>query len=198
MRQLLEREAENFFEKQGFDVVKRCVVKNKKELQKVKLRFPLVVKVISKKIVHKAKSGGVVLGVKNIEELKKSFDKLMKLSGAEGLMIQEMFAERFQSIIIGLKNTSEFGLVIMVGAGGGKVEEKKDVSFRMVPIRKKDVLDMIKDLKIDVWNKKLVVKNLLKMNKIAKKYPNIQEVDINPLAVIKNKAVVLDARIEVK
>ena len=198
MKHLLEREAENFFEKHGFDVVKRCVVNKKIQLNNLKLKFPLAVKVISKKIVHKARAGGVVLGIKDLLSLEQGFDKLMKLPGAEAVMIQEMLKERFQSVIIGLKNTPEFGLVLMVGAGGGNVEEKKDVSFRMVPIGKRDAYEMLEDLDIKIVNKKLVVKNLLKMNKIAKRYSDIQEVDINPLAVTKDKALVLDARIEIK
>ena len=195
---MLENEAEDFLEKEGFDVIKRGYARNKKGLEKIRLRYPLAMKVISKKAVHKSKAGGVILGIKNKEEAEKSFDKLRKIGGFEGVNVQEMLNGKF--IILGLKKTDEFGLVMMFGEGGVQVEEKKDISFRVCPINEKDADEMIKEVRFykkikRKANSKLIKKNLLRLSRLAEKYPEINELDINPLIANKDNASIVDARI---
>jgi hypothetical protein len=188
-----EKEAENFLEKQGFNVVDRVIIKRKDGLKKVKLDFPWVMKISSKHVLHKAKIGGTILGIKNLEQAEKAFDKLKKLKGAKGnVLIQEQ--KQGQEIILGLEKTDEFGLVIMVGTGGSNVEEIKDVSFRVTPITSKDAEDMLNEIKLNVQNKKYVIDNLIKLSNVAEKHSEIKELDINPLIVNKKEAIVVDAR----
>jgi len=189
---LTEKEAENLLEKEGFRVVNRQIIKNKKELKKLKLNFPLVAKISSRHIMHKAKIGGTLLNIKNAEEAEKAMENLCRIKGCEAIMFQEMLYG--QEIILGLKNTPEFKQVILAGKGGSKVEEERDVSFRVLPIDEKDAESMLDDLKIKVKNKKEVIKNILKLSKLSDKY-KIEELDINPLIITEREAVVADARI---
>jgi len=195
-----EKEAENFLEKENLKVIKRAFVKDKNELKNAgkKINFPWVMKISSEKIIHKKKVGGVILNVKNLNEAQIAFEKLSKIENFEQIIIQPMISG--EELIIGLKKTPEFGITIMLGAGGSSVEEKKDVSFRICPIEKKDAHEMIKEIKIyNELNRKvdvsLIEKNLLKISSLAKKHPNIRELDINPLIVNKKEAIVVDARI---
>ena len=190
---LTEKEAENFLEKQSFQVAKREAVKSKNKLKDLQLQFPWVMKVSSKHVVHKTKIGGTILDIKNMGQAEGAYDKLCKIDGKE-VLVQEM--AQGQEIIIGLEKTREFDLVIMVGAGGTDVEKIKDVSFRVLPIKRKDAEEMISELKISskLKNTQLIIKNLLKLAELGKKFPNIQELDINPLIVNKKQAIVVDAR----
>jgi acetyltransferase len=88
----------------------------------------------------------------------------------------------------------------MLGAGGSNVEQKKDVSFRVLPINKEDTKQMLEELKIynqikDKVHVELILQNLLKLSNFAEKNPNMQELDINPLMINKNQAEIVDARI---
>jgi len=176
-----EKKAGEFLEKEGFNVKERIFVKRKEDL--FKLVFPCVMKVSGSTIVHKSRLGGVFIGVKNLEEAKVAYEKIMKIPGAEEVLVQKMVSGRF--FILGIKKTPEFGHVLIFGDGGIDVEEKKDVSFRVCPIEKLDVLEMIADTKIGSSVTKeeenFLVENLLKLSKLVKKYPSISELDINPI-----------------
>lgn len=198
---MIEKEAENFLEKEGFNVVKRKVVKNKNELEKA-ISFvgsPIAMKISSKKIVHKARVKGVIVNIHGLKAAEKAFNKLKKIKDFEEVLIQKMIMGQF--LIIGLKKTPEFGLAIMVGAGGGNVERMHDVSFRICPINEKDADEMLKEirfykrLKQKHVNFNAIKKNLLKISNLSKKYPSIEELDINPLIVNEKEAIIVDARI---
>ena len=198
MQEFSEKEAESFLEKQGFEVVERQIIIDKTKLKSIKFDFPWVMKVSSKKIIHKAKTGGVILGIKTLVEASNSFDKLSKIDNSESIMIQPM--QKGEELILGLKKTKEFGLSIMLGSGGSQVEQTRDISFRIVPITKKDAQEMINELKISEQLKKqasteIIIENLLKLSKLAENYQQIEELDINPLIVNKTQAKVVDARV---
>lgn len=195
MKVMREKEAEDFLQKQGFSIINQSFIKKKEEIAGLDqlIDFPWAVKVSSKKIIHKAKVGGVILNIRNINEAEKAFDKLKNLPGFEGVLIQEMVGKS-QLLILGLKKTDEFGSVVMIGDGGTGVEEKNDVSFRTIDIDEKEAGRMIDDLRMNVKHKKIVIENILKMCKVAKQHPKILELDINPLAISKKEATVIDAR----
>jgi hypothetical protein len=106
-----------------------------------------------------------------------------------------------EEVIIGLKKTLEFGIVLMFGHGGKEVEKEKDVSFRIPPLTEEDIESMIKEIKFyKMLEQKTIdiekLKNILdKTTKLAKKYPNILELDINPLIINSKEAKIADARI---
>ena len=193
MKIILEKEAEDFLEKNQFSVVNRNFIKNKPQLRNIKLSFPWVMKVYSKKIIHKNKANGIILNIKNLSQAEHAFNKLSKLKGFQGTIIQEQI--KGQELILGLKSTEDFGLSILLGKGGTDVEKIKDITFRIIPINQKDAEQMIKDLKTKINNKQAIINNLLKLNKLALKNKNIQELDINPIILTKDKATIVDARI---
>ena len=179
MKVFAEKEAEGFLKKKGFDIVDTIFVKSEKQLDK--LKFPVVMKVSSKKIVHKTKVNGIRLGIKNLKSAKKAFKELMKIKNAEGVLIQKQI--KGKEFLLGLKKTPEFGYVIAFGKGGSKVEKEKKVEFRVCNV--KGVEELIKDKSI-----RLVLDKLCKLTNSG-----ISELDINPLIIEKGKALIVDSQI---
>ena len=185
MKILTEREAGEFLRKKGFDISERIYIEKKDELKAVsdELNFPWVMKVSGREIVHKNKIGGVVKNIKDYETALKIFDKLKEIKFCEGVMIQtQMTGKEF---LLGIKKTPEFGHVIAFGAGGIRAEKLKDISFRICPFNKKEARKMIQEVEIgkdlDKNLLRIAEKNILKLSKLAKAYPRIKELDINPL-----------------
>lgn len=176
-----EKKAGEFLENEGFDVHKRYFVRSVEELRKIP--YPCVMKVSGKTIVHKARLGGVYINVKNFIQAQMIFEKLKRIKGAEEVLIQELISGTY--FILGIKKTPEFGHVLVFGHGGGKVEEEKDISFRVCPVEREDLVEMIEETKIGKTispeEKEVLVRNLFKLCKLAEKYPTIEELDINPL-----------------
>ncbi len=111
---------------------------------------------------------------------------------------QKIFTKgRKNEFLVGLQKTPEFEHVIAFGVGGSDVEKLGKVDFRVCPFDKKEAMEFVdeffKDLLIN--EKKVLVKILLKCCSLAKKFPEIKELDINPLVISNGKAIVLDSRI---
>lgn len=204
MKVLAEKEAEDLLEKEGFPVAKREVVYTEKELLKSakKIGYPLVLKVHSKTIIHKSDVGGVKLDVRNEKEAKKAYKSIIKIKGAKGCLIQRFIPGDW--FLIGLKKDDTFKHVLAFGMGGIYTEIIKDVVLRICPVSLKEIRNMMKETKsykilkgargkeLDI---KKVEKLLQKTSNLAKKYPNIKELDINPLIVNEKEAVAVDVRI---
>lgn len=196
MKILAEKEAENFLRKEGFDVLNTIFISKKDRIKKViqKIGFPFVMKVCGKKILHKNRIGGVKIGIRNYKEALQDFNLLMKIKDSEGVLLQKKI--RGREYLLGIKSAKEFGHVIAFGLGGIKVEETKKVAFRICPVNKEDVNEMIKEIKIYVKKDDLkkIQENMLKLCSLTKKYPNIKELDINPLILDEDTAKIVDAR----
>ncbi len=199
MKSLTEKSASSFLKEQGFDINEFIFVNNKKDLESAleKVGYPCVMKVSSSKIVHKNKVGGVKLDIGNFKEALQTFNKLMNIKNAEGVLIQKQIPGKWY--LLGIKKTPEFGHAIVFGAGGIYTEQIKDTSFRITPLTKKDCISMINETnignKLNKKEKKIVIDNLLKLSKLTKDFPDIQELDINPLMIYKNKGLIIDSRI---
>jgi len=205
MKIFVEKDAEDFLEKNKFPVAKRVVVKKEQEIEIAikKLKFPVSMKIIGKKILHKTDVGGVKLDIRNLDEAKKSFKILKKIRGFEGVLVQKFIHGKY--VLVGLKKTSEFGHVIVFGLGGVFTEVISDVSFRVCPIKEKDAEEMINEIRgkqilygvrgSKRVNIKAIKQILLKISKLSLKYPGIKELDINPAIVSEKDATIVDARI---
>jgi len=200
MEYLGEKKSEELLESFGFNVVARkyCSDKNKLIKSIGEVGLPVVMKVSGKKIVHKHKINGVVLGINTYTTVLEEFSRLKKIKGSDGVMIQKQI-DFDREYLIGVKKTEDFGHVIIFGAGGTNVEEKKDVAFRVVPLEKEDAYDMIKEVRVTkgiLAKEKLeIIKTILRMSEFVSRYNLISEMDINPFVVSEGMAVVLDARI---
>lgn len=204
MKILTEFNAENFLEAEGFPIVPRILAKSKHEayLAGKKLGFPVVLKVSSEELLHKSEKNAVKL---NIDQFKfdKAYDELDKIPiKKQGIVVQKFLNGKY--VLLGLKKDPTFGHVIVAGLGGIYTEIIKDVSMRITPIKRQDAIDMLKELKSykilegfrgEKVNINLIVEELLKLSKLSEKYPNITELDINPLIANEHSARVVDARI---
>lgn len=204
MEILTEYSAEQFLETNGFPVAERRIFSEPLEAYDYaqRLGFPVALKVVSDKLLHKTELNAVRLNV-NKDEFLKIFSELKNIKiEKEGVLVQKFVHGEY--ILIGLKRDETFGHVIVVGLGGVFAEVIKDVSFRVLPINRKDALSMLKELngysilegyRGDKINIDLVLDNIIKVSKLAEKYPEILELDINPLVVNSRSAKIVDARI---
>lgn len=191
-------------------LVSSVLIKKPEQLSKLakKIGFPLVLKISSSEVIHKSDIGGVKVGIKNEEELFKSYDEIInkirkKKIKIEGVLMQKK-AEG-EEVIVGVKRDPQFGYVIMFGLGGVFVEVLKDVSFRIAPVDKKEALAMIKEIKSykilegirgeEGVNVGALVNIITKTSDMILKNKKITELDFNPIIVGKKQAIIVDARI---
>ena len=140
-------------EKHGFKLLPYGLAKDEKEaiLLAEKLGYPVAMKIISPQASHKTDVGGVKLNVKNHFGVKLAFKEFKETARAknltlDGILIQKM-ARKGIELIIGGKHDEQFGNMIVLGLGGIYVEIFRDVSARLCPITKNDVIEMIDELK---------------------------------------------------
>ena len=182
-------------------VAEHIVAKKVEDAQQFaeKVGYPLVLKALSPKIVHKTEAGAVRI-VHAAAQLAKEFDALKKL--APNILAQEFV--KGNEFILGLKKDPTFGHVILAGIGGIYVEVYKDVSFRVCPIAEKDAEAMLDDLQGKAilagargkkLNKKALVDALVKLSKLPEKQKNIAELDINPFILNDKGGRIVDARV---
>jgi len=211
MKILTEVKAEKFLSRHA-PVAKSVLTKN--TIQAIaasnKLKMPLVLKLISPKVLHKTEIGGIRI-VNNLEELRKEYADLYKTSKKKKIPLKGILAQEFvsgQEVIIGIKNDPTFGHVLVFGAGGKYTELLKDVSFRVCPITEKDAQEMINELKMKELlygfrgakpvNLKLLKRVMVKVSRIPLRNRKIQEMDINPFIINNKIGKVVDARVVMK
>ncbi len=196
--------------------VKQFLTKNEKQAARIanKIGYPVILKISSKDIVHKTDVGGVLTGLESAEMVENGFNKIVRNvkrkrpdAKIDGVLVQE--TANGKEVIIGCKHDAQFGPVIMFGLGGIFVEILKDVSFRVVPIKRKDAKEMIRELKgykilkgargQKSVNFEALEDCLLRTsNMIWTDYKGrwiIKELDINPLFVDEKRAVAADVRV---
>ena len=173
--------------------------------------YPCVVKVSSPDITHKSDAGGVKVGLENEQEVAAAYDAIMascrdKFTNAviDGVTVQNM-AKPGLEIIIGMATDPQFGPVIMFGLGGVWVEVLKDVSFKIVPLTKKDAAKAIREIRSsrlldgfrgsDPVDTSALEDILLRISDFAANTPEVKEIDINPIFAYPDGAVAVDARV---
>jgi acyl-CoA synthetase (NDP forming) len=204
---LAEDEVKDLLQAYNIPTTKYVLVKKEEDLEHIKLKFPVALKVCSNKILHKTDVGGVRLDIKNKDELKKAFKEFRKKFPKENLLVDQM-ADKGVEIIIGLVQDPTFGLSIMCGIGGIFTELYKDVTFRVVPLQKFDAEDMVEEIKGKALlegfrgmkaNKKLVIDLINKVGKLGEELiDHIDEMDLNPVFVYENDICVVDAKLILK
>ena len=110
-----------------------------------KIGYPVVVKIVSPKVIHKTEAGGVAVGIDNKIALSEVFHRFSSMEGFAGVIVEETVSGA--ELIVGSKVDYQFGPVILLGIGGTGVEIYKDTTLRMAPIGPKDVISMLKSLK---------------------------------------------------
>jgi acyl-CoA synthetase (NDP forming) len=210
---LTEIEAKNILRQIGIETVQTRLASSQKEAVEFsdEIGFPVVLKIFSPDITHKTDAGGVKVGLKNAAEVRKAYKEIMSSvkekfpkATIEGVSVQAMARPGIE-IIIGMFKDSQFGPVIMFGLGGIFVEVLKDVTFRLIPIEKRDAGQMVKEIKgyallngyrgQEPAHIPSLVDILLKLSAFVDKTPEIKEIDINPVFAYKDSALAVDARI---
>jgi acetyltransferase len=174
------------------------------------LGCPVVMKALSPQMIHKSKAGGVILNVWSPEEAKAFFGELtekVKSYGPnaefQGVVIQPMVRKGGYELLVGSKKDPQFGSVIVFGMGGIAAELYKDVSVGFPPLNQVLARRLIERTAIykhaacegSSLNLKLLEEVLVKFSQLVVDFPEIKEIDINPLIVNENSAVAVDARI---
>ena len=204
---LAENEVKDLLRAYGIKTTKYEIVNKIEDLERLKLKYPVALKVCSSKILHKTDVNGVKLDIKNMDELKKVFKDFRTRFPKEKLLVDQM-VDKGVEIIIGLVQDPTFGLCIMCGIGGIFTELYQDVSFRVVPIDEYDARDMIEEIKgkklLEGFrnikaDKELVVDLLLKVSKIGKQLmDHIDQMDLNPVFVYEKDYCTVDAKLILK
>ena len=204
---LAENEVKDLMKSYGIRTTNYQVVNKLNDLEKLKVKFPVALKVCSNKILHKTDVGGIKLDIKDMNQLKKIFTVFKKKFPKENFLIDQM-EKKGVEIIIGLVQDPTFGLSIMYGIGGILTELYKDVTFRVVPIERYDAEQMTEEIKgkklLEGFrnipaNKKLVVDLIMKVSKIGEELmDHIDQMDLNPVFVYGDDICVVDAKLILK
>ena len=212
MKKLAEFDAKKILARYGMPVTREILAKSAKDASAAaqKIRYPVAMKIQSHDILHKTDAGGVLLDLKNAEDVAKGYEKIIsnarkydKSAKIQGVLVQEMVVGSHECII-GAKKDPQFGPVLMFGLGGIFVEVFKDVSFRIIPINRKDAKEMISEIKgyailkgargRKPVNFRALEDALLKVSAMVWKDKKLEELDINPLFVSPAGVKAADAR----
>ena len=166
--------------------------------------YPVVAKVVSPRALHKTEFGGVVVGIASDGELKDAYGALSRIEGFDGVIVDEMLSG--VELIVGAKNDSQFGPVILMGVGGVSVELYKDTAIRMAPLEEKDVGSMMRCLKAhqllegfrgaEPVNPELLTKLLMGFSQLVMEIADqVESIDLNPVMCSSRRCAVADARI---
>jgi len=178
-----------------------------------RLGYPVVLKILSPDITHKSDVAGVALNLQDDFSVRAAFELMVKTAGEkcpdakiEGVTVQPMVREKDSvEMILGTKKDPVFGTVIMVGLGGTGAELFGDRSLGFPPLNERLARRMLESLKI--WpllrgyrgrppaNVDRLVEVLIRLSYLAADYPEIKELDVNPLLVTKHDVTALDARV---
>jgi len=210
---LTEFESKKFLKQVGIPVIETRLARTLKEsvLLSQKMGFPVALKIASPEIVHKSDSGGVRLSLNNASEVRAAYREIMDgvqaknpSASIQGVSVQKM-AKPGTEVIVGTSKDPQFGPVIMFGLGGIFVEVLKDVSFRIIPLGRKDALEMIEEIKgypllqgyrgkesVDI---PALTEIILKISRVMEENPEIKELELNPIMAYKKGALAVDARI---
>ncbi len=189
---LLEHEAKELISLHGGMVCQDCLAKSPEEAVAMAAGFKekVVMKIVSPDILHKSDAGGVYLNLKDPDEIREAYNKIMENARAfnpeadiRGVLVAPMARDGLE-VIIGTKIDDQFGPVIMFGIGGIMVEVLKDVVFRVLPISPYSAKNMINEIKsvklLDGFrgrppvDRKALKRLLLTVSEIIGSYPEIQ------------------------
>jgi acyl-CoA synthetase (NDP forming) len=210
---LTEVEAKELLKQAGISVVETRLATSKNKATEIskELGFPVVLKIASPDVVHKSDVGGVKLDLRTVTQVGKAYSDIMKAirtqypeAKIQGVSVQKM-ARSGVEVIIGMSKDAQFGPVIMFGLGGILVEILKDVSFRIVPLARRDAREMIREIKgypvlegyrgqepVDV---SYLEEMILKVSSFVEQHPEIEELDLNPVFAYSDGAAAVDARV---
>ncbi|MEY4643960.1 MAG: hypothetical protein RLZZ596_791 [Pseudomonadota bacterium] len=173
--------------------------------------FPVVMKIVSPDILHKTEAGGVLVDIKNAEEAASAYEKIIANArnykadaNIVGVQVQQMI-KAGQEVIIGAVTDNSFGKLVAFGLGGVLVEVLKDITFRLAPATLQDAYSMLDGIQAaeilkgvrggDPVDREALAKLIVAVSKLVSDFPEISELDLNPVFASKQGAVAADVRI---
>ncbi len=168
-----------------------------------KVGYPVVMKAVG--LLHKSDAGGVITGIASDEELEKGFSRLTTLEGVSKVLVQPMLSG--SELFAGLKREEPYGHLILCGLGGIFVEVLHDYAAALTPLSEEEALQMIRSLRgyplfKGVRGRKGISEKsfasiLVRLGHLVQMYPEIEEMDLNPLIAEGERITVVDARIRI-
>ncbi|WP_369173836.1 acetate--CoA ligase family protein [Streptomyces sp. R28] len=172
---------------------------------------PVVMKIVSPDILHKTDAGGVIVGVEGATDVRSAFHKIIDNARAynadariAGVQVQELLPQG-QEVIVGAVTDPTFGKVVAFGLGGVLVEVLKDVTFRLAPVSADEALSMLDSIRaaeilhgvrgqaaVDRW---AIAEQIRRVSQLVADFPEIAEVDLNPVIATAEGAVAADIRV---
>jgi acetyltransferase len=185
----------------GLQVVPHSFIYDISDIDIVAIPFPLAAKVLG--ILHKTEVGGVLLNIGSKGELKDAFQQLMAISGAKGVLVQQMV--NGTELFMGAKRHDDLGFSIHAGVGGIFIELVKDIASTLAPVSFDEAMQLLSELKakkifygyrnLAPVNKEAFAQQIVLFSTLFKKYQDIIEIDINPLIASGDNIFSVDARI---
>lgn len=212
-RQILTEPESGFLQAYGIPTIKSVIAKTPKEAVKAasKIGYPVVMKVFSPQITHKSKAEGVILDVRSETEVTDSYKDLVARvkqhkpkAEFKGVILQPMIKRRGYELLVGYKKDPQFGAVILFGMGGVATELMKDVSIGLPPLNqvlarrlmeRTAIYQLFSNSERSHVNFKLLEEILVKFSQLVIDFPEIKEMDINPLIINEDEAIAVDSRI---
>jgi acetyltransferase len=198
---LLAHEAWEVARAAGLAMPRSGVARNLDEAVRLaeRLGYPVVMKVVSKDIIHKSDAGGVALDLDHQDEVLDAYEAILHACRAydprariEGVEVSEMVKKGAETII-GARRDASFGPVVMFGLGGIYVEVMKDIAFRAWPIDRGEALAMIKDIRsypllLGVRGEERkdiegIIETILRVGAVLEGCPAVSDIEVNPLVV---------------
>ncbi|WP_457574748.1 acetate--CoA ligase alpha subunit [Desulfolithobacter sp.] len=199
--QLSEVKSKDILKAYGFHIMDGSLAGSANEAIEIArfIGFPVAMKIVSPNIIHKTDLGGVRLGLSSAREVEDAYDLMMlrirkQVPDAviEGVYVEKM-ADPGLEVIIGMTRDPQFGPMLMFGLGGIFVEVMKDVTFHLAPITREEAVQMLKStrsyemLKGKRGRKEVdidaIAGSLQRISQLTTDFPQIIELDINPLIV---------------
>ncbi len=181
-----------------------------------RIGFPVAVKLASRTLTHKTDVGGVVLGLKTEDEVRRAFAEIGRWldekgvrNQMDGVTVQPMVDEGVEAIV-GMSHDPAFGPVLMFGLGGVYVEVLRDVAFRVCPVTDRDAHDILREVRgfrlLEGWrgsppaDTHALEQVILRVSQLVREVPGIVELDLNPVKVLAGGrgCIVVDARVAVR
>jgi acyl-CoA synthetase (NDP forming) len=174
--------------------------------------FPVVMKIVSPDILHKTDAGGVVVGVASAEQARTTYQTILDNAKKykadatiDGIQIQQMLPSGATEVIVGAITDPSFGKLVAFGLGGILVEVLKDITFRLAPASKEDAENMLDGLKASEVlhgvrgqpgvDRAALTSIIMKVSELVTDFPEISEIDLNPVFATAKGGTAVDARI---
>ncbi|ESY79378.1 acetyl-CoA synthetase [Mesorhizobium sp. LNHC221B00] len=214
-RVVLEHEGRASLRDFGLDLTPALLAADENEAEEAFRRLgtkPVAMKIVSRDILHKTEAGGVHLNVLDVASVRSGFHEIVANAKAAvtnpniaGVLITPMAAKGGVEVIVGVVRDVTYGPIMMFGLGGVLVEVLKDVVFRALPISRNDAFAMLDEIKAQAIldgmrggapvDRDALAGFMMSISDLVEAFPEIDELDLNPIHAYPDGLAVLDVRI---